>query len=913
MLSTMPFDRMVDRHERLAPTQLRAVRAAIEKGQTATAKFLNTFRDDTQRVVSALKGQDNVAELMDNAGYAQAALGRKVDPEANAHLTTPEQKTELAALQQRFDKLSPDQQELYENTRTLLTQKYLREREAIANSLVNRFLPNASDADRKTMLDALSSKTKLDAFLKDPTNAGIAEQHQVIARGIAALHRMGFVNGDYFPMRRYGDYIVEYGGAPDDPGYGMQAFESMREAEAFRRSRPDAQAVRERDSIIQKRARPASPVIAEMLDRVAKDSNLKDHATELEQMVTKLQLQYASNAERARARRRRVAGASKDIARAIQTDMATSALRVGALEHAGERDQAMRDLEYHRDAMARAGDKSAFTLDQVHHELQRRFEIGDSINYGGASGLARKLTAFGYAHTLVSWSRLATETAEMHLKMGAFIGARYGMGRASIELGRALKDISPKLWGKGMANTAKAFIGKPLSSVDYNLSEMAHQRLNDKYSRSETDPFFKHFEENGLFENTTAHGLKELARSTNIGGMFNWFMDVTGAMSHASDVSNRIAGTWAAYRLGLARGESIPDALRFAEDTLRKAPNFSPANKPRIATDKGVFGKFSAPIMQFKLYGLNEGWTLANLARDVMSKATDPKVRKEAAYALAGTIMSHTMMAGLLTWYADPARYIGGAYDLLTGQKPQDRMFAARKWLHDTIGPTWGDLVGMGMPRAAGIDTSLRLGINNMFNIPSLNGLSAKDLATFAGQLVLGAPGGDISSIGAGLEKAINGDILGGAKDILPRMFRDPLKAYEYATEGVKDSRGKHIMKPEEISARDITVQALGFTPADVEHKRANRNAVLQAEQYQKDWHDKLTNAWVEADPADRPAVWAKIKSTYNADPDNKGAHIDLGKLHALLNQRRKDEKADTLGLRLPKKSAPTLMGAAAF
>jgi len=64
--------------------------------------------------------------------------------------------------------------------------------------------------------------------------------------------------------------------------------------------------------------------------------------------------------------------------------------------------------------------------------------------------------------------------------------------------------------------------------------------------------------------------------------------------------------------------------------------------------------------------------------------------------------MAHSMMAGILTWYADPVRYLGGFYDLITGQKPQDRSLYARKWLSDTIGPTAGELLGRGLPHVRG-------------------------------------------------------------------------------------------------------------------------------------------------------------------------------------------------------------------
>jgi hypothetical protein len=922
LLTTAPFDRLRDRYKGLAQDGERnyidEVRTSIERARVAGGSFINQFRDETQRIVRALKGKDELAELMNDAGYARAALG-DVAPDANKHLTEPDEQARLTELQTRFRAMPKADQALYNETRDLLAKRYAREREAHANGLVNRFMPEATPEEKAHMREVMSSEEKLDAFLKDPNNAEIGVERRVVARGMAELHRLGFVQGDYFPMRRYGDWVVQYG-EKGTPSEGVQFFESRNKAEAFRKDMlqrgEDVQSVRERDSIVQQRALPPSPAIEAMMQKVRASPELKEHAGELYDMISRLQLQYASGAERSRSKRRLIAGASKDVARAIEGDLAAGGLRVGHMEHGGERDAAMLRLKYHNDVLSRAKHAGADTLDQVRHEMSRRFGIGDDAAYGGSNALASKLTSFGYGQALMSFSRLATETAEMHLRMGSFIGARHGAGRAALELARAMKDISPKLLAQGASNTAKAFLGKPLSAANYDLATMAKDRLLAAgHNRADVEAFFKHFHENGLFDQTQAMALRELARPSNLGKAWNWFIDVSSAMSHATDETNRIAGAWAAFRSERTGGKSksVGEALRFAEDTLRKAPSFAPENRPRIATNKGPLGKFAAPLMQFKLYGLNEHWVLANLARDMISRSTDPTTRKEAILAFTGTVMAHSMMAGALTWYADPARYLGGLYDLITGQKPQDRTLMARKWLADTIGPTAGELFGRGLPRALGIDLSHRLGVENMLNIPELNGFTKKDLTMFAGQLALGASGENAEGVVTGFFKAVQGDIYGGVKDMLPRIIRDPLKAAGLATKGVEDSRGKQTLAPDKLSTADIVAQAVGFTPASVAEARSGRQAVLQARERLHDERTQLTTRWMEADPEDRPAVMSEIRQ-WNANPANTASRITMQQLLQTLHQRKQDErKQGAFGLRLPKKGAQQLIDAGSF
>jgi hypothetical protein len=923
LLSTIHFDRLIDRFRSKFQdgdvNHAVAIRTAQEHAQVASDRFLRKFAPRFAEVARELVKHDDVAELMNDAGYARAALGTR-EADANAHLTTPDERAQLSALQSRFDAMTPEKQALYVKTRDLLTEKYAVERQAVADNLVNRFMPNATDAEKALMRHTMASKERLDAFLSDPDNAAIAQDHKRIARGMAKLTRMGFVDGDYFPMRRYGDFVVEYGGQPGDPGYGVQFFEKPSEAAAFRNKQladgvADVQDVRERNDIVAQRQMRLSPVVDEMIAAVRRDPALRAHANALEEMAAHLQMQYASGQERATARRRYVAGASKDVARALGTDLQASGRRIGTIMHGGERDAAFERMKAFNDQRAGAGDGDSVLRDQLYHELRKRFQNGDELNHAGGFALARKVSAFGYAQSMMSLSRVAVEAAEMHMKMAVFIGARHGFGRAALELSRSLKDLAPSIIGKGARNTLDALIGKPLSSVNYDFAEMAKQRLLTRgYDGSEVNRFFKHFTDLGLFGNTEAASLRELSRPTTAGNLWDRFLEISSATTHASDEMSRISGAWAAFRTARGKGEGIKDAMDFAENTLRKAPNYSVANRARITTEKGMFGRAAAPIMQFKQYGLNETWLIANLMRDSFGKGVDPAVRKEAFLQFTGTVMMHSLMAGALTWVADPVRYLGGAYDLATGHKPKDRVLEMRQWLAKTIGPTLGEIVGQGVPHLFGADMSHRLGVNNMLNIPQLNGYSPKDFAEFGGHLMLGAAGEDVGSIVSGMAKMMDGELRGGAVAMLPRILRDPVKAYGLATKGAVDARGKQILAPSKISPLDVAYQAVGIAPSSVSEARMGRQAIVQARDHMNETRSRLVQRWLEADPGDRAAVMSDIRR-FNADGNvNFGSKITHDQLLQQLNERRKGTlHPGAFGLRLPKAGERQLMETGSF
>ena len=931
LLQSIHLDRMVDSYGSKMQdgdvNHLRDIRKVQERAEVAGQDFLKKFGPEAGEITRELTKHDDVAELMNDAGYARAALGTR-DVEANKHLTTPEERAQLAALQTRFDTMPAEKQALYNKTRDFLEKKYAFEREAVATGLVNRFIPDATPAEKTLLSGILKSKTKLDEFLKDPDNVAIADERKRIAKGIAKLTRMGFVDGDYFPMRRYGDFAVEYGGAHGTPEYGVQFFERPSEAAAFRAQQiadnvPHVSGVRERHEIVAQSKGRLSPVVEDMIDAVRKDPALRAHADKLEDMAAHLQLRYASGWEKATAKRRYVAGASKDVARAINTDVAASSRRIGTIIHGGERDAAFQRMKAFVDAKGQDRNNPDNTLrDQIYHELQLRFQRGDELDQTGAFGIARRFAQFGVAQNLLSLSRAPVETYEMTSKMLTFIGATHGYARGALELGRALKAIGPQLVGKGAKNTIDALIGKPLSSVNYKFTEIAKQRFMDKgYDRSEVNALFKHFEANGLWGNTQAGFLRELSRPATLGGLKDRFLEFSSALTQATDEMGRIAGTMAAFKTARSKGLGVHDAINFAEDTLRKAPNYSATNRARLTTTKGSLGGAAPMIMQFKMYGLNESWLIANMVRNSFAKGVDPAVRKEAALQLAGTVMMHSLAAGVLGWLADPVRYLGGAYDLATGHTPKNRTLEMRAWLAKTMGPTMGEVLGAGVPHLFGMDMEHRLGVNNMFNVPQLNGTSAKDFLEVAGGFALGSPGSAAANVVSGFAKMLQGGLSGGlhdmtegAKILFPRVLHDPFKAIGLAQHGVVDSRGKEILSPAKISPLDVAYQAFGIAPSRVTEAREGRQAIVQARDYLNETRTKLVQRWLGADPVDRAAIWSEI-AHFNASPQvNLGAKITRDQLLQQLNERRKGQQhPGAFGLRLPKASERQLMEYGAF
>jgi hypothetical protein len=107
--------------------------------------------------------------------------------------------------------------------------------------------------------------------------------------------------------------------------------------------------------------------------------------------------------------------------------------------------------------------------------------------------------------------------------------------------------------------------------------------------------------------------------------------------------------------------------------------------------------------------------------------------------------------------------------------------------------------------------------------------------------------------------------------------------------------------------------QALGFVPANVADAREGRQAIQEKEQGENDQKTRLTQKYVTAAPADRPAIWAQIQQ-FNADPANRSIRINRDQLLQQINQRRKiATQPGAFGLQLPKNRAKELMKAGSF
>ena len=274
-------------------------------------------------------------------------------------------------------------------------------------------------------------------------------------------------------------------------------------------------------------------------------------------------------------------------------------------------------------------------------------------------------------------------------------------------------------------------------------------------------------------------------------------------------------------------------------------------------------------------------------------------------------------MAGVLGLpIADALRYIGGAYDLITGApKPHNYQNDLRQGIASVFGPTLGDVIsGRPAAHALGFDVSHRVGhARTLGEIPEMSSFDKDGVGQVLLGMALGASGENLQSAWGGVMKILQGDILGGVQAAIPRPFRDVMKADNLAERGVVTQRGRTILPADKISPWDVALQAVGFQPSRVTEARAGSAAVQEAHDEAQARHTQLTNRWLQASPAERQNVMQEIR-LYNQSPGSLGFRITLDQL---LRDQREQQKRSRLpgafGLRLPAKGAQQLVGAGSF
>ena len=522
-----------------------------------------------------LSDQKQLGQLMNDASIGEAHLGDNVAADANKHLTEPEQQASLRELQARYDKLSPAAKSLYNEARDLYKTFYKETREAELKGSLRSVLPDMTPAQEDEFVKAARNQKSLADFMADPDNSDIAKsfgtdwsKNRELAKIIAKAHSYGYTKGDYFPQRRYGQYVVKYG---KDEQQGVEFFDRKSKAEDRRKELikqygpQDVWQVTKQNQKFTKDILATHPAVGELETALASKGFTGDQAEHARNVLASILVNHMANsaAQKARLRRQGVIGAETNHARVLANEFVNHTNRQGYLLHGAERQKAIDNLWSQQHDLERPGEKPGLAIRaaQVIQSLEKRQLRPEEMNNAAQRTLAH-VNGANYAMQLQSLSHMVTGSMEAHTNSVALLGGRHGVFRSSGTLAKNLAQAMPML-GKTPNDLMKA-VGHNLKSADWNVLQMLTNRFSGMKGANKQHLQALHdmLAQSGLVDHTM---ISDLRRQMNPEGMFGgkvagaWerFTDMNAIMAHSVDAMNRYVSAKSAFDLEFAKTKDV--------------------------------------------------------------------------------------------------------------------------------------------------------------------------------------------------------------------------------------------------------------------------------------------------------------------------------------------------------------------
>lgn len=702
---------------------------------------------------------------------------------------------------------------------------------------------------------------------------------------------------------------------------GVAFFESEAEAaEAVENLRKDGkQNVKEYD--LRKNPKERASLLEDadfnkMKEAIEKDESLSPAAKEkaieaLEQAMLMVVPNRALNASMVR--RRKIIGADKNVTRAIANYGIAMANYASAIDTAIPITLGLKAMNDYTSAQAEIqpgaeGTKTTARRREYIREIEERV-LYNPLDTGG-SGLAgpviRKLQAMTYVYFLMSPSYVMIQMTQPWLLTMPILSGQYGVTRSVAAMTRANADIGLSRLARGgakdTASALKALVtgseaGKePL--LDYVKANLAKAQDGQRLLQ-----MIESLSKEGLLDGDAGMEIirAEVSEDGPIGRFIGRMEVFARALPAMVEVVNRSSSAVAAYRLEYAKSGDHDAAVRKAYEVVDQSQgDYAAANTARFMDPRRY--PLLSPMMTFRKYAQA---VYALLIRQVLiaTKGKDAETRRNAQKTLAMVLMSHASVAGMLGLPTEAFTLLLGITGFLFGSKePWDWELMMRQEAAKLFGKEAAEVLMRGLPRYVGVDLSGRLGLNSLLFMHDLRDFEKKTANEYIGQLLTGAPGGMVLNAVDSwqqLNKAIGSDkttdYTKAVEGMLPKGFRDPLRAWRIAEEGLTTRRGERIDEGRQATAGEVATQALGFQPAAQAETYERRNAVQGLNRRLSSERSNLMMKWRQAEPASRAAIWQDIVEwNQKLEPGMRGFRVTRENLIQSLAESRR--RAQTSG-----------------
>ena len=636
--------------------------------------------------------------------------------------------------------------------------------------------------------------------------------------------------GPYFPLARFGDYVVT---ATDSDGdYVREHAESEAEQEQLmkdlrRSGHVNIKNFKQKDMKVEDFK--ASPGLMTNIFKILSDNGVTSTGVmdDVYQVVLKTmpEMSYAKKA----IHRKRTKGFSRDTRRAHAYTMFHGWNHISKIRYGHKLQEQLDKMQEMADAFTK-GEESPVNsknsnaaqdlIDHMNdrHELVMNPKSASWTSKAGNIGFIWLLGA-SPAAGLVNLSQTAMVTFPL-------LAAKFGYMKAAKALFSAAAD-----YAKSPFKPTSHESWKSLSREGSPVTTEERQMLLDRIADSTIDA-------------TQAHWVAQLAdtdiRQSASGEMRSGtkkVMRYVSSMFHNAEVANREVSLLAAYRLSKEQG--MTDPAKYAQKVVWDS-HFDYSSQNRAQAMKNDFIKVATMMKNFSQHMI-----YAYFSRFIKSiKHEDKAIREQARRELIGITGMHALFAGTLGM----APFIGEiftAMDMAMGDEdePVDSKVDFQNWAHDTFGPVMGIAITKGVFNAVGIDIHSRLNIDDLILRENDRDKEGRNAATYYLEQIAGPMFGITANIWQGLSDIGNGEIWRGAEKTAPKFIKDWSKSIRYHTEGGVLSYNREPIL-ETLRMDELAFQFVGFSPARVNAKYSARSAIKGMEKKIKDRRKKLMNQY---------------------------------------------------------------------
>ncbi|WPM83133.1 PLxRFG domain-containing protein (plasmid) [Brucella pseudintermedia] len=810
-------------------------------------------------------GKDKAAALADVMHQSTIA---QYDPSID---NAPGDRAKNAALQKAYDALPDAGKRLYQSVRDSYAAQTKELDGIILDNLKKVFQIAQTKAERKYRKELERiSRQQMDPAARKQAQQDAAEVYEATATKAkwsmkARLTKMrqaletSRMEGPYFPLARFGDYFVT---VKDITGEVLHFSMHERSAERdkvaadMRKQFPNGEVIVGIKSNSNELQRAMDPrVIADIQAIIGKSNIDSDIGAQILDQIWQRYLQTMPDmsVRKRQIHRKNVAGFHGDALRAYASHMFHSAHQMGRLKYGVELNELVERAS--EEASEAANPTKAGMLA---NELRKRHQW--VMNPTG-SQFAQNITSAAFVWFLAGSPAAAAVNLAQTPMMGIpILGAKFGTAKTTSALLRASADL---FRGKGSVNHA-------LLTADEKAA-------------------LEHFYETGLIDRTQSH---DLAGVGETGVDYSpWRAAVMAKLSyffHKSEVINREVTALAAYRLARNSGMRSERAIEAAHDLTWKV-HFDYSNSSRARVLQSDFAKVA---LVFRSYQMNMIYRIVRDAQQAF-KGESKEVRREALYQLTGALGMMALTSGVTGIFGFNAAMI--ALGMLFGDDDDPFEFETKvkKTIVDVFGKELGGMILNGpVGYLTGVDLTNRIGMADIWFRSPNRDLDGQQEYQYWIMSQLGAGVSMGSQFWQGGQQLAKGEYWRATETVLPKFLRDPMKAFRYYNEGVRNARGDDIVPEDQINAFDAARQGIGFTPAKVTEAWERNSTLKNAEKRLNDRRRQLMNEFAIAveqrDPDARRAVLKRIQD-FNASPYNRAIQITGETLQRSLRTRRRN------------------------